>query len=37
MDGVTGSRGNPPNANSVRRVWDRVCQDKEERNATDDS
>jgi len=33
MDGVMGSRGDPPNANSVRRVWDRVCQDKEERDA----
>jgi hypothetical protein len=25
LDGVVGSRGDPPNANSVRRVWDRVC------------
>lgn len=32
-DGVVGSRGEPPNANSVRRVWARVCQDKEERAA----
>ena len=24
LDGVKGSRGEPPNANSVRRVWDRV-------------
>jgi hypothetical protein len=29
LDGVVGSRGDPPNANSVRRVWGRVCQDKE--------
>jgi hypothetical protein len=32
-DGVIGSRGDPPNANSARRVWARVCQDKEERRA----
>jgi hypothetical protein len=32
-DGVVGSRGEPPNANSVRRVWARVRQDKEERAA----
>jgi hypothetical protein len=32
-DGVVGSRGEPPNANSVRRVWARVCQDKEKRAA----
>jgi hypothetical protein len=31
-DGVIGSRGDPPNANSVRRVWARVCQKKEERD-----
>ena len=24
LDGVKGSRGEPPNVNSVRRVWDRV-------------
>jgi hypothetical protein len=24
MDGVVGSRGDPANASSVRRVWDRV-------------
>jgi hypothetical protein len=36
LDGVKGSRGEPPNANSVRRVWDRVCRDKEEREAADD-
>jgi hypothetical protein len=29
MDGVVGSRGDPPNANSVRRIWDRVWRDKE--------
>jgi hypothetical protein len=28
-----GSRGEPPNADSVRRVWNRVCRDKEEREA----
>jgi hypothetical protein len=33
MDGVKGSRGEPPNANSVRRVWARVCRDKEDRAA----
>jgi primosomal protein N' len=26
-DGVTGARGEPPNANSVRRVWGRVCRE----------
>lgn len=26
-DGVKGSRGEPPNPNSVRRVWGRVCLD----------
>jgi hypothetical protein len=36
LDGVKGSRGEPPNANSVRRVWGRVCRDKEEREAADD-
>jgi hypothetical protein len=30
-DGVVGSRGLPPNGNSVRRVWSRVRQDKMER------
>ena len=33
MDGVKGSRGEPPNANSVRRVRDRVCRDQEEQAA----
>ena len=32
-DGILGSRGEPPNANSVRRVWDRVVRDKERREA----
>jgi hypothetical protein len=32
-DGVIGSRGEPPNANSVRRVWARVCREKEEQEA----
>ena len=32
-DGIVGSRGEPPNANSVRRVWDRVVRDKEKRDA----
>ena len=32
-DGVKGSRGEPPNANSVRRVWGRVCRDKADRDA----
>jgi hypothetical protein len=27
-DGVIGARGAPPNGNSVRRVWKRVCRDK---------
>lgn len=30
-EGVKGSRGEPPNANSVRRVWGRVCADIRER------
>ena len=34
-DGVKGSRGEPPNANSVRRVWGRVCRDKADRDAWD--
>ena len=29
LDGIKGSRGEPPNANSVRRVWDRVVRDLE--------
>ena len=33
LDGILGSRGEPPNANSVRRVWDRVVRDKEKRDA----
>jgi hypothetical protein len=32
-DGVAGSRGEPPNANSVRRVWGRVCWEIEEQEA----
>ena len=32
IDVVVGSRGAPPNANSVLRVWDRVCQNKEEQD-----
>jgi hypothetical protein len=36
MDGVKGSRDEPPNANSVRRVWARVCRDKEDREAAYD-
>ncbi len=32
-DGVVGARGAPPNANSVRRVWKRVCRDKIARDA----
>jgi hypothetical protein len=32
-DGVIGSRGDAPNANSVRRVWARVCREKDEREA----
>ena len=34
-DGILGSRGELPNANSVRRVWDRVVRDKEKRDAWD--
>lgn len=30
LEGIKGSRGDPPNANSVRRVWGRVCVDKED-------
>ena len=30
LDGIKGSRGEPPNANSVRRVWTRVCREIEE-------
>ena len=33
LEGILGSRGEPPNANSVRRVWDRVVRDKERREA----
>ncbi len=36
MDGVVGSRGDPPNANSVRRVWDRVWRDKEREAETEE-
>jgi hypothetical protein len=32
-EGVVGSRGDPPNANSVRRVWGRVCRKIEARAA----
>jgi hypothetical protein len=32
-DGVKGWKGEPPNANSVRRVWGRVCREVEEREA----
>ena len=32
-DGVIGSRCQPPNANSARRVWGRVCREIEERAA----
>ena len=32
-DGILGSRGGPPNANSERRVWDRVLREKGERDA----
>ena len=34
-DGILGSHGAPPNANSVRRVWGRVVRDKEKRDAWD--
>ena len=30
---VAGAAGEPPNANSVRRVWDRVVRDKEKQDA----
>lgn len=30
LDGIKGSRGEPPNANSTRRVWGRVCREVEE-------
>ncbi len=33
LEGIVGSRGDPPNANSVRRVWVRVCRDKAKREA----
>ncbi len=33
LEGVKGSRGDPPNANSARRVWLRVCRDLEEQAA----
>ncbi len=29
FEGIKGFRGEPPNANSVRRVWGRVCRDFE--------
>jgi len=32
-DDVIGARGAPPNGNSVRRVWKRVCRDKTARDA----
>jgi hypothetical protein len=32
-DDVIGARGAPPNENSVRRVWKRVCRDKAAREA----
>ena len=32
-DGILGSRGEPPNAISVCRVWNRVVRDKEKRDA----
>ena len=32
-DDVIGARGAPPNENSVRRVWKRVCRDKAARDA----
>lgn len=32
LDGIKNSRGDPPNANSMRRVWVRVCREiKEDR------
>jgi hypothetical protein len=31
-DGILGARGAPPTGNAVRRVWKRVCRDKEERD-----
>ena len=33
LEGILGSRGELPNANSVRRVWERVVRDKEKRDA----
>ncbi len=30
-DGILGRWGKPPTGNAVRRVWGRVCQEKEER------
>ena len=33
LEGIKGSRGDPPNANSVRRVWGRVCDDMEKQKA----
>ncbi len=33
LEGILGSRGEPPNANSVRRVWERVVRDKEGQDA----
>lgn len=32
-DGVIGTRGAPPNGNSIRRVWKRVCRDNAARDA----
>src|ERR1700712_3097704 len=29
-DGIKGGKGDPPTANAVRRVWDRVCLEMEE-------
>ena len=32
-DGILGCWGKPPTANAVRRVWCRLCREKEERAA----
>ena len=37
LDGVKGSRGEPPNANSVRRVWQRVVRGLEGQQASNKS
>lgn len=37
LEGVKGSRGDPPNANSVRRVWHRVCADFKARVAREEA